>query len=73
MTNLNTKYYIIKYNDAPKLNSGDLLNLNEKFDSYLTIKDAENKIKQYRKVHGPKIKRKDFTIMEVNVNVKELK
>ena len=70
MINLNAKYYIIKFNDAPKLSSGHLLKLNEIFDSYSTIEDAENKIKEDCEMYG--FKRENYTILEVNVNVKEL-
>lgn len=70
MTNLSAKYYIIKYNGAPELNSGDLLDLNEIFVSYLTIKDAEDKIKENCRLYNAK--KEDYTILEVNVNVKEL-
>jgi len=70
MTNLNAKYYIIKFNDSYELDSGDLLDLNEIFDSYSTIEDAENKIKENCEIYG--FKRENYTILEVDVNVKEL-
>ena len=70
MIDLNAKYYIIKYYDTPELYPGNLLDLNEIFDSYPTIKDAEDKIKEKCKVFG--LKEEDYTILEVNVNVKEL-
>jgi len=72
MTCLNAKYYIIKYTkDTPELYPGDLLDLNEIFDSYLSIKDAEDKIKENCRIYG--LKEEDYTILEVNVNVKDLK
>ncbi len=71
MTNLNAKYYIIKFNDSYELDSGDLLDLNEIFDSYSTIKEAEDEIKEKCRIYG--FKRENYTILEVNVNVKELK
>jgi len=70
MINLNSKYYIIKYNDSYELNSDDLLDLNEIFHSYSTIKDAENEIKKHCRIYNTK--KEDYTILEVNVNVKEL-
>ena len=70
MIDLNAKYYSIKYNGAPELQSGHLLNLNGIFNSYSTIKDAVYEIKERCRIY--EAKKEDYTILEVNVNVKEL-
>ena len=70
MVNLNAKYYVIKYNGAPELQSGHLLTLSGIFHSYLTIEEAEDEIKERCRIY--EAKKEDYTILEVNVNVKEL-